>query len=679
MPYNLTWAVILLPLGAAGLSYVTESTRRALYINVAGTFASLAVSVVILVYRLAHISQNPYQSYITFFSYSPGATPSGSFINAFQPQVGVLLDGLSAAILPVVALVSLLVQVYSLSYMRHDAGVRRFFVIISIFTFAMLGLVASPNLFDSYLMWEGIGVCSFLLIGHWWHRPAAAAAAKKAFLVTRIGDLSLLLALVFTFNKLAAAAAALPTPPNAAVNSANNEPFNFQTMGVLWQQVHDGQVPGAGTRTLVVLAVLVLVAALAKSAQFPFHVWLPDAMEGPTPISALIHAATMVAAGVYLVARMYPLFLLAPHVLTAVALVGGLTAVLGAVVALAQNDIKRIIAWSTISHLGLMFTALGVGAFSAGIFHLFTHAWFKSLLFLAAGNVIAAYGTQDIREMGGVWTRMRTTSLCMLAGVCSASGVVFFAGFWSKDSIVAGVLRNELPNGGHVSRAAQALLVAAVVLTSLLGALYTFRMFFVAFLGDARRRRGFQAERVREAPSPMLVPVVILGVLSTVAGFVGIEGARYTFGKFVYIGSPDTQGFPWGAVLLGAGVSLGGIALAYGIWQRRVPALAAIPERLGAFRELATSGFRIDEAYAAATSRAVALIAPIFPRADRELTDAIAEGAEEGMADLGTEVRRLQTGRIQAYGVGAFVGVLLIAGGVTLAATGHFPGVGAAR
>jgi NADH-quinone oxidoreductase subunit L len=679
MPYNLAWAIVLLPLGAAAFSYITESTRRALLINIAGTFGSLVVSLIILVYRLGHISQNPYQSYITFFSYSPGSTASGTFLRVFQPQVGVLIDGLSASILPVVALVSLLVQVYSLSYMRHDAGVRRFFVIISIFTFAMLGLVAAPNLFDAYIMWEGIGVCSFLLIGHWWHRPAAAAAAKKAFLVTRVGDLALLLALVFTFTKLAGAADALAAPSGAAVNSAANEPFNFQTMGLLWQQVANGQVPGAGTRSLEVIAILVLIAALAKSAQFPFHVWLPDAMEGPTPISALIHAATMVAAGVYLIARMYPLFLLAPHILTAMALVGGLTAVLGAVVALAQNDIKRIIAWSTISHLGLMFTALGVGAFSAAIFHLFTHAWFKSLLFLAAGSVIAAYGSQDIRDMGGVWKRMRLTAVCMLAGCCSAAGVVLFAGFWSKDSILAGVLRNELPNGGHVSRVAQALLVLAVCATSLLGSVYIFRMFFIAFLGEPRRRRGFQPERVREAPAAMTGPVVIVAVLSTVAGFVGIEGARITFGKFVNAGAPADEAFSWGAVLLGGGLSLLGVAIAYGIWARRVPLLAGIPERLGSLRGLAASGFRIDEAYTAATSRAVALFAPLFPRVDREFTDAIAEGAEIGMTDIGAEVRRAQTGRIQAYGVGAFAGVLLIAGAVTLAATGHFPGVGAAR
>ena len=679
MPYNLAWAVVLLPLGAAGISYVTESVRRAAYINVIGTAAAFVLSVVILVWRLAHITQNPYQSYITFWSYTPGTLANGGFVSFFHPQMGVLIDGLSASILPMVALVALLVQVYSLAYMRHDAGMRRFFVIIGIFTFSMLGLVASPNLFQTYVMWEGVGVCSYLLIGHWWHRPSAAAAAKKAFLVTRIGDLALLLALVFTFVKLAPAAETLAAPPDQAGNGAVNEPFNFSTLGVLWQNVVNGSVQGAGTRTLVVLALLVLVAAIGKSAQFPLHIWLPDAMEGPTPISALIHAATMVAAGVYLIARMYPLFLLAPHVLTVVALIGAVGAVLGALAALAQEDIKRIIAYSTISHLGLMFVGLGVGAYSASVFHLFTHAWFKALLFLAAGNVIAAYGTQNIREMGGVRRRMGVTWWCMLAGCLSAAAIVPLAGFWSKDSIVAGVLRNQFPNGGHVSHAAQAVLIAAVCVVSLLGAIYPMRMFFIAFCGDHVRRRGFNPDRVREAPALMTAPVVILALLATVAGFVGIEGARYTFGNFVFSGDPLHEGFAWGGLLLGGSLSLLGVLLAYGIWQAKVPVLTHIPQQLGRVKQLAADGFRIDEAYIWATTRLVALLAPIPGRLDREVTDVIAEGAVEGMGDLGAGVRRLQTGRIHAYGITAFVGVLLVAGGVTLAATGHLPHVGSAR
>jgi NADH-quinone oxidoreductase subunit L len=674
--YNLTWAIVLAPLGAAMMAYLPETPRRAAYITILGTAASLVLSIIVLVYRLGHIDNNPYQALITFWTIQPVGQVGPGFVADFHPQVGILVDGLSAAIMPVVALVSLLVQVYSLGYMRGDAGYRRFFATISLFTFAMLGLVASPNFFIFYFMWEGVGVCSYLLIGHWWQKPEAAAAAKKAFLVTRIGDLGLLLAIIFGFSKFAAHVASLPGTPGQEVN----DPFNFYLLADEWHKAHAGLVPGVGTRTLVILAVLVLIGAIGKSAQLPLSTWLPDAMEGPTPISALIHAATMVAAGVYLLARTYPLFLEAPHVLTAVAIIGAATAVYGAVVALAHTDIKRIIAYSTISHLGLMFTALGVGAYSAAVFHLFTHAWFKALLFLAAGSVIKAYGTQDIREMGGAWRRMRTTSWAMLFGVCSAAGVIFFAGFWSKDSIVNGILRNEFPNGGHVSGAVKGLLIVAVSVVSLLGAMYPFRMFFKVFGGEPARRRGFRPERVRDSGPSMLIPSVILAALSLIAGFVGIEGARYTFAKFVHAaGQNVNEGFAFGGVLLGGSLALLGVGIAYLVYGRHVPVLEAVRERMAALGRVAAEGFYLDAAYAWAVDRLVVRPAALFPRIDTEVTDAVADGAVQSAGAAALTVRRLQSGRLQLYTLRAVVGVGLLAVGVTLAATGHFPGVGGSR
>jgi NADH-quinone oxidoreductase subunit L len=348
------------------------------------------------------------------------------------------------------------------------------------------------------------------------------------------------------------------------------------------------------------------------------------------------------------------------------------------VVALAQNDIKRLIAYSTISHLGLMFTALGVGAFSAALFHLVTHAWFKALLFLAAGNLIVAFNTQDLREMGGAWKRMRTTSLALFAGACSAAGVVLFAGFWSKDSIIAGVLRNEFPGGGHVSRSAQALLIIAVAATSFLGAIYPFRMFFMAVAGTPARRRGFNPDRVREAPPAMLSPVVILAVLSVVFGFLGIEGARYTFNKFVYGGaSPPTDGIGWGGMALGSSLALAGVAVAYALYLRGQG--VSLVQRLGPLRDLARDGFRIDDAYAWVVQRGVLALARLPVRVDDEITDALALGTVDGIGTVAAETPRVQRGRIQGYGLGAVAGVLVVAAGVTLAATGHLPGVGAAR
>ena len=679
MLYQLTWAVVLVPLAGAALAYLPESPRRAAGVTIIATAASLVISLLVLGMRVRHSGDVPYQTLITFWTYqpihNPGLGAAGTVLD-FHPQVGVLVDGLSAAVLPVVALVSLLVQIHSVGYMRGDAAYRRFFALIALFTFFMLGLVASPNLFQTYLMWEGVGLCSFLLIGHWWHKPEAAAAAKKAFLITRVADLGLFLGIVFNYSKFAGDVAGRTPTPGQEVN----DPFNFSLLADEWHRAHLGLVPGVGSRTLVVVAVLVLIGAIGKSAQLPLHTWLPDAMEGPTPISALIHAATMVAAGVYLVARTYPLFQEAPHVLTAVALIGAATAVFGAVVACAHTDIKRIIAYSTISHLGLMFLGLGVGAFSAAVFHLVTHAWFKALLFLAAGNVIRAYGTQDIREMGGIWRRMRTTSWTMLIGVCSAAGVVLFAGFWSKDAIVAGVLHNTFPNGGHVSGAVQALLLVAVVVASLLGAIYPFRMFFIAFLGTPARRRGFQPDRVREQPGSMRVPVVVLAGLAAGFGFAGIEGARAGFGRLVYAGAgPQDLGFGSTGAVLGGVVALLGVGVAWLLWGRPAAGALRLRSRVAGFGRVAAEGFRIDAAYALAAQRLVLRPAAATDRVDRLITDTVAGSVVETTAAAGVELRRLQSGRLQGYTLGAAAGVVLAAAGVVLAATGHLPGVGASR
>lgn len=673
---NLTWAVVLLPLGAAGAAYLPELPRRAAWTTIVATAASFLLSLAVLADRLQHLGRPGYQSLITFWTFDPGFQVNGGTVLDFHPQLGVLADSLSVTVLPMVAVVSLLVQVYSLGYMRGDPGYRRFFALVSLFTFFMLALVASPNFFQLYLMWEGVGVCSYLLIGHWWHKPEAAAAATKAFLVTRLGDLCLLAAIVFNWSKFAGPVSQLPLP----VGQELNDPFNFTVLAEQWHKAHLGLVTGVGSRTLVVVAVLVLLGAVGKSAQLPLHVWLPDAMEGPTPISALIHAATMVAAGAYLVARTYPLFLEAPHVLTVVALVGGATAVFGAVVAMAHTDIKRIIAYSTISHLGLMFLGLGVGAYSAAVFHLLTHAWFKALLFLAAGNLIRLYGTQDIREMGAAWRRMPWTAASLLVGCCSAAGVVLFAGFWSKDAIVAGVLRDQLPNGGHLNSAAQVVLLVMVALTSLLGAVYPFRLFFCSVLGRPPRRRGFSYERVREVGASLRLPVVVLAGLSTLVGFAGIEGLRASFDNVVFAGpSPPHSGFGTEGALLGGSLALFGVFLAYVTYQRPIPALTAVRLRLQGFGALASRGFDVDVVYRWLLTRLVLRPAAAVPRIDETITDGIAAAVADSVGLAGTTARRLQTGRLQAYTLTAVASVAVLVGAVTLAASGHLFGIGASR
>ncbi|MEK7806950.1 MAG: NADH-quinone oxidoreductase subunit L, partial [Chloroflexota bacterium] len=341
-------------------------------------------------------------------------------------EMGLLLDPLTAIMLVVVCGISLVIQVYSLGYMRGDPGFARYFAYMSLFTAAMLGLVLSANIIQLYVFWELVGVSSYLLIGFWHERPAAAAAAKKAFIVTRIGDVGFLIAILYLFTQADDFAAAGLNPLHIPDIWQAAQPVAVGGLGIL-----------AGT-ALTWLTLGIFAGAAGKSGQFPLHAWLPDAMEGPTPVSALIHAATMVAAGVFLVARFYPLFQQSSDALAVVALIGAFTALMAATMALVMKDIKRVMAYSTISQLGYMMAALGVGAYSAALFHLVTHAAFKALLFLGAGSVNHSAGTFDMRYMGGLGRRMPWTYLLTAIGGLSLVGIFPLAGFWSKDEILVG-------------------------------------------------------------------------------------------------------------------------------------------------------------------------------------------------------------------------------------------------
>ncbi|MGH7750306.1 MAG: proton-conducting transporter membrane subunit, partial [Candidatus Dormibacteria bacterium] len=347
--------MVLVPLGACALSYLPESARRAAHLCIGATGATLILSLLVLIYRLQHNNAAPYQSVITFLTFSPNQDLGGGVVGDFHPQLGIRVDGLSAVMMPVVALISLLVQIHSLGSMRGDAGLRRYFAVLCLCSFAMLGFVASPNYFDLLVMWELVAVSSWLLVGHWWHRPESLRAARKAFIVTRAGDVSLLLAVVLTFVKFGANVALLPATPGQDVN----DPLSYSVLGTEWHRAHLGAVAGVGVRTLVVTALLLLVAAAFKSAQIPVQTWLADTTEGPAPAAALIQSATVAAMGVFLIARSYPLFLEVPQILALVAVLGAASAVVGAAVALAHSDIQRIIAYATSSHIGLAFVALG--------------------------------------------------------------------------------------------------------------------------------------------------------------------------------------------------------------------------------------------------------------------------------------------------------------------------------
>jgi NADH-quinone oxidoreductase subunit L len=615
--YDYLWLIPFLPLLAFavifGITY--ENKRTSAWLGILAALGADLVSVVFLFNELA----KPVHIQHEFEFIQAGTT---SF------QVGVLADPLAAIMCVVVCTVSLLIQYYSLEYMRGEDGFVRFFGFISLFTFSMLALVLSTNYFQTYIFWELVGVCSYLLIGHYFKVPSAASAAKKAFIVTRLGDFPFLAGIGYLFFRF--------------------HELDFYKLQPLYTA---GKVSSIG---LFIMAMLVFSGAAGKSAQFPLHVWLPDAMEGPTPISALIHAATMVAAGVYLVARTYNLFAASTMALAVVAAVGAITSLMAAIWAVAQDDIKRIIAYSTISHLGLMMFGLGVGAYSAAVFHLFTHAWFKALLFLAAGSLIHVLHTQDIWEMGGLWSRMRVTSWTMLIGCCSAAGLPLFAGFFSKDGIMAVVFSSANP-----------LLMVMAILITFFSALYTFRMFFVVFSGEPAKRRAFDPKRIHESNAVILVPLAVLAILAAFIGFVGVPGSKAGFDQFIFFGRrpvvEEVNGLAILVSLFAAGAGVAVAALTYWPQVRRYSA-AAFNQRFAFAYAWAHNKGYFDEIYEAMFARGLLLNAGNAVQwFDKNIVDGFVDGLAEGYQLASSVVRRLQTGRVQSYAVGLFAGLIVLA------------------
>ncbi len=670
--YNLAWAVLLLPLGGFLFAFLPESPRRAAQVCVAFTGFAFVASLVLLAYRLGHVHDNPYQANITFWTFDPGQKIQGGFISDYHLQIGILVDGLSTVMLSVVSLVSLLVQVYATGFMRRDDGYTRHFTTLSVATFAMLALVAANNLFNLWVFWEVLGVCFYILVGHWWQRPEAASAARRMFLVTRIGDLALLGAVVFLFAKVSAYVASLPFAPGQPVNDT----YSFFTLQKVWPALLGGHVHGSGPRTLIILALLLLLAAIAKSALLPLHTWMRGVFdEAPAPVVALLSTVTMTAAGAYLVARMYPLFLAAPHVLTVVALFGAATAIAGAVMALAQRDVRGILSWSTVSQMGIVFAALGAGAYSAAMFQLIAHAWFKAVLVLAGATLIAAYRTSDIREMGGAWERMRATSVALLVGSASAAAVVLLAGFWSLSAVTGGVLRNIFPNQGHLGGVPRALVLVAIVATTFAGAIYPMRMFFTVALGELPKRRGFQPQRVREPGSRMTTPVALLAVLAAAGGLAGIPKVRASFGNYVFAGAtPQGDSDVLVAMAITAVVALAGVGVA---WLLHSGALR-LPQ-LGRAERALRRDDRVDTAYAWAVERALVRPSPLLGRFDQQVGTLVLDEVGVAVDTVAETGRRWQVGRVDAVTLSAVAGVAVVAGAVVLGATGHLPWLGGTR
>jgi proton-translocating NADH-quinone oxidoreductase chain L len=584
--------------------------------------------------------------------------------SSFTLSIGVLVDNLAAMMLIVVTAVSLLVQVYTHGYMREDNSYSRFYAYLSLFTGSMLGLVVATNLFQMYFFWELVGVCSYFLIGYWWYKEPAAKASLKAFLVNRIGDALFLVGILMLF-------AATKDYWGGHTVLAFTGAGGYDLASVLQKALASGSLTYWGVPGLFVLSMLIFCGPIAKSAQFPFHVWLPDAMEGPTPISALIHAATMVAAGVYLVARAYPLWLPPPGMETSPGLqiiswVGGFTAFMAATIAMSQFDIKRTLAWSTVSQLGYMFVGLGCGAFTGGLFHLFNHAFFKAMLFLCSGAVIhGIHGEQDMRKMGGLFKSMPKTAWCYLIGCISISGFPGFSGFFSKDTIIAGAW--------HVDKA----LAVLMIITAAMTAFYMFRSFYMTFCGAYRGDA-----HPHESPLSMTVPLMVLAVPSIFSGYLGVNPSAWgEFGKlitggigsefgnhfasFVYFRHPEAEAINGGVMLCSVAAALGGWAIAHMVYQTKSLSInTAIAKNMPALYKFSLNKWYFDELYMAVATGAIGLFTFIWEFVDKFFVDSfIVNGAAHATEIFGKLLTKSQNGRGQYYAIAIFgwVAVLTLA------------------
>ncbi len=566
-------------------------------------------------------------------------------------EIGFLIDRLSALMMVVVTFVSLMVHVYTIGYMADDPGYQRFFAYISLFTFSMLMLVMSNNFLQLFFGWEAVGLVSYLLIGFWYTRPSAIYANLKAFIVNRVGDFGFLLGIALVlahFGTLDYATVFGQAPALAG-----------QTIEVL---------PGAGWLLLTVICICLFIGAMGKSAQFPLHVWLPDSMEGPTPISALIHAATMVTAGIFMVARMSPLFELSQTALSVVMSIGAVTALFMAMVAVTQYDIKRVVAYSTLSQLGYMTVALGASAYAAGMFHLMTHAFFKAVLFLGAGSVIIAlHHEQDMRRMGGLRKLMPITYATFFVGAWANAGLPPFAGFFSKDAIIEAVHASQTPGAG--------LAYAALLLGVFFGGLYSFRLVFYAFHGTPRMDRDALAH-VHESPWVVTVPLVLLAIPSVLAGaWIGSVVYGSYFGSSIAV-HPEhawiaqlAQGYHsvWGFLIHGVTgpafwVAFSGAALAWYLYIVRPDLPKRIAVAFGPLYAIVERKYGFDELYSWLFAGGARLIGRgLWKGGDQTAIDGImVNGSARVVGWFSGVVRLVQNGYIYQYAFAMILGVLLV-------------------
>ena len=591
---------------------------------------------------------------IAFFQLTAGAAPDvldlGTWIEAgrFHVEWALRYDTLAAAMVAMVSFVAMLIHVYSIGYMGHDARPRyRFFAYLSLFTFAMLMLVTADNLAQLFFGWEGVGLCSYLLIGYWYDRPSACAAAIKAFVVNRIADLPFAVGLALIFFKFGSIEFATIFPAVAQHGADTYALF------------------GGTFSAIEVIGFLLFIGAMGKSAQLGFHVWLPDAMEGPTPVSALIHAATMVTAGVFLMARMSPLMEYAPYALGFVTFIGASTALFAATVGCTQNDIKRVIAYSTCSQLGYMFAAAGVGAYQASVFHLITHAFFKALLFLSAGSVIHAMSDeQDMRKMGGLWRIIPVTATVMWIGNLALAGIPPLAGSYSKDAIISATYASGTAVGAYA--------FICTILAAFLTAFYSWRLLFMTFHGQSRADHHV-LEHAHESPAVMLAPLVVLAFGAVFAGyelhawFIGADWHHFWNGAI--FNGPDNdviealEHVPAWVEFAPLVMALLGIALAYMMYIANPLLPVRLAQSFGGIYRFLLNKWYFDELYDRIFVHPAIRLARLFWQVgDATIIDGVPNGLAELAGDGSRQAVKFQTGSLAVYAFVMLIGVVVLVG-----------------
>jgi NADH-quinone oxidoreductase subunit L len=608
---QLAWIVPLAPLVAflILLAVGRQLNRYSAHIGFIATLISFIFSVLILIERLGADTDYTWKDW------------DWLSVGGLSLSMGFEITNLNALMLVIVTGVSMLVNLYSAGYMKGDERIHVYFSYIALFTFSMLGVVIAENIVELYIFWELVGVCSFLLIGFWYFKPEAKAAAKKAFIVTRIGDVGLFIAILLLFWYM---------------------PDHQLSFSAIHNAISEGSID-SGIVTLI--GILIFVGAIGKSGQFPLHTWLPDAMEGPTPISALIHAATMVAAGVYLVARTYPVFEASATTLTVVACVGAFTAIFAATIGITQNDIKRVLAYSTVSQLGYMMLALGIGAQVAGIFHLFTHAFFKALLFLAAGSIIHAVHTQDINEMGGLGKKMKITAWTFGIGALALSGIFPLSGFWSKDAILTEAYHENM------------IFFVVLLIAAFFTAFYMARVFFLVFAGKSRSNKQGGHEP-HESPSVMTIPLIILAVMAVIAGFVFTPFNPW-LGEWL-TGEAVAEHTNWVVIILSNVVGLSGIGLGWLMYGKGSIARDAVSSKVPWLHKLVQNKYYIDEIYNLIIVLPLKGLGNLLTLFDRYLVDGVVKLVAGSAVYIGRVGSRMQNGQLQSYGLVSLVGLLLL-------------------